>query len=187
MGTRLSAAGRAESGVGGLPLRAVMTHRISGCLEEWLVPEPPPPLPNFILRPPDLRVLAESFLSTAGIWVILRREGKFFLVWCIQTQGKHLSFCGLWTSVPAILSAWKYFSPLLNTTSSGKSHLIAASRVRQKLCYECPEHPLWAVVNLLVSVSVSPKGWHWACGVIYTQVFSTVPSAQKVSAPNEIA
>lgn len=75
----------------------------------------------------------------------------------------------------------------LKYTSSGKSHLITASWVRQKLCYECLEHPLWAVVNLLVSVSVSPKGWHWACGVTYTQVFSTVSSAQKVSAPNEIA
>ena len=42
--------------------------------------------------------------------------------------------------------------------------------------------PLHAEVNLFVSMSVSPAGWRWACGVPYTQVDSTVPSAQKISA-----
>lgn len=109
-------------------------------------------------------------------------EGRKILFGLVHpTQGRHLSFCGLRASVPAVLLT------SLKHTSSGKSHLITASWVRQKLCYECPEHPLGAAVNLLVSATVFSKGWHWACGVTYIQVFSIVPSAQKVSAPNEIA
>lgn len=109
-------------------------------------------------------------------------EGRKILFGLVHpTQGRHLSFCGLRASVPAVLLT------SLKHTSSGKSHLITASWVRQKLCYECPEHPLGAAVNLLVSASLFSKGWHWACGVTYIQVFSIVPSAQKVSAPNEIA
>lgn len=132
MGAKLLEAERVESRGGGFPPRAVVTHRIPGCPKVWLVsPEPSRPLlSKLTLRSPDLPLLGESFLSTAEIWVLSPqgRENLFGLV--NLTQGKYLSFCSLQTSAPAILSAWKHFSPLLNITPSGKPPPTIPSWVR---------------------------------------------------------
>lgn len=132
MGAKLLEAERVESGGGGLPLRAVVTHRIPGCPKVWLVsPEPSHPLlSKLTLRSPDLPLLGESFLSTAEIWVLSPQGRKSLFGLVNLTQGKHLSFCSPQASAPAILSAWEHFSPLLNITSSGKPHPIIPSWVR---------------------------------------------------------